>query len=87
MMERPRADLRLDSGGAKRSERVVSALELDDVRLPAVAVALGGARCQHVVLEPLRVPACDPLASRQQLLEPGELRDADRRREDPAVGS
>ena len=43
-VERVRPDLRLDPLGPQRSERLVAAVELDDVRLPAVAVALGGGR-------------------------------------------
>ena len=59
-------------------QRLVAAVELDDVRLPAVPVALGARRGQHEVLEPLRVPAGHALARCEQLLEAGELRDPDR---------
>ncbi len=40
-VQRPRPDLRLDACRAERGERLVAAVELDDVRLPAVPVALG----------------------------------------------
>src|SRR5207248_488499 len=39
-----RADRRLDPGGARGRERVVPAVGEDDVRLPAVDVALGDRR-------------------------------------------
>ena len=73
-----RPDLRLDALGPQRLQRLVPPVELDDVRLPAVAVAVGGARRQHEVLEPLGVPPGDSLPRREELLEPGELRDPDR---------
>ncbi len=38
------ADLRLDARGAQRGQRLVAAVELHDVGLPAVAVALVGRR-------------------------------------------
>ena len=41
-MERVGPDLHLDPLGPQRGQRLVAAVELDDVRLPAVAVALVG---------------------------------------------
>ena len=80
-MERPGADLGLDPLLAQPRERLIASVELDDVRLPAVPVALGCARREHERLEPLRVPARHALPSREQLLEPRDLRDADRAQE------
>ena len=44
-MERVRADLRLDALLPQAAQRLVAALELDDVCLPPVRVALVCARC------------------------------------------
>ena len=54
-MEGVRSDLRLDSFAAERGERVVAAVELDDVRLPAVLVALVGRRGRDDAAQALRV--------------------------------
>ena len=86
-VERPGADLRLDPLLAQPGQRLVAPVELDDVGLPAVPVPFGRARSEEQRLEPLRVPAGDALPRREQLLEPGELRDPDRAEQvrDPVV--
>ena len=43
-VQRERADLRLDPLRAQRGEHLVAAVDLDDVRLPAVDVAVVRAR-------------------------------------------
>ena len=78
VMERVRPDLRLDPLGPECGERLVTTVELDDVRLPPVPVARGRRRRQHDLPEALRVPPGHPLARRQELLEARELGDADR---------
>src|SRR5262245_6966404 len=80
-VDRPGPDLRLDPLLAKRIQRLVPAVELDDVRLPAVPVAVGRPWRQHEMLEALLVPAGYPLARLEQLVQAGELRDADRTQE------
>ena len=54
-VQRVRADLRLDPLRAQPGERLVAAVEPDDVGLPAVPVALGRGGRLDEVLEPLRV--------------------------------
>src|SRR5207249_2334529 len=51
-MQRVGADLRLDTLLPQRLERLVPAVELDDVRLPAVAVSVLGARQLDEPFEP-----------------------------------
>jgi hypothetical protein len=85
-VEGPRPDLRFDPRRAEGAEGIVTPIELDDVRLPSVAVTLRCARREHEVLEPLRVPARDALTSAEQFLEARELWNADRAG-DRAAGS
>src|SRR5437764_2207031 len=73
-----RADLGFDPIGAQGLERLVAAVEPDDVRLPAVPVALVGERKPHEPCEALGIGGGDPLPCLQELLEPAELRDAHR---------
>src|SRR5919109_1504821 len=74
----PRADLRFDAFVTERLERPVAPVDLHDVRLPAVAVALGSTRDEDDLAEAFRVPVGDALPRVQQLFEPLELRDAER---------
>src|SRR5207248_1528684 len=65
-----RADLCLDRLLAQRLEGLVPPVELHNVRLPAVAVALVGGRELDEAREPIGVRGRNPLARLQQLLEP-----------------
>ena len=79
LLQRVRADLRLDPLGAQLGEDAVAVVDLDDVGLPAVHVALVGARQQHrQVAQPLGVALGDARARGEQLVEPARLRDPDR---------
>src|SRR5689334_7215771 len=78
-VERVRADLALDALGAKIGHHAVAVVELDDVGLPAVAIAfVGGGQADRQVSEPLGVAGGNPLAGGEQLVEPPYLRDPDR---------
>src|SRR5947208_4716267 len=67
-VERVGADLGLDPVGPERGERLVPPVELDDVGLPAVLVALVGGRRLDSVPEPFRVGLCDAAAPCGQLV-------------------
>src|SRR6188768_158837 len=73
-MDGVRADLRLDALGAQGLERLVAAIERDDVCLPAMAVAVVGRRRADEMLEPLSIPVGDALARGEERLAPLELR-------------
>src|SRR2546423_2796722 len=73
-VQRVGADLRLDSLLPQRLERLVPAVELDDVRLPAVPVSLLRARQLDEPFEPLGVGRRQPLARLEKPFEPPELR-------------
>src|SRR5438105_5585708 len=76
-VQRVGADLGLDPFLPERLERVVAPVELDDERLPAVAVALVRARELDQAVQPRRVRRRDSLALAEELLEPPQLRNAD----------
>src|SRR6186997_2510996 len=69
VVDRVRADLRLDALGPQPRECIVAPVEAYDVRLPAVPVALVDRRRADEVGEPLRVPARDALPGREEALE------------------
>ena len=64
-----RTDLGLDPGRPQVLERLVAAIEPDDVRLPAVAIALVRGGKPHATLEPLRVGGGDPLPGLEELFK------------------
>src|SRR5262249_33050586 len=78
-VERIRADLCLDALGAELGEHTLAPLQLQDVRLPAVHVALVRRRqADRQVAEPLRVTVGDPRPLGEQLVEAADLREPDR---------
>src|SRR5207248_11222482 len=77
-VEGVRPDLRLDPGGAQRLERLVAPIELHDVRLPAVPVALVRGREVDQTGESLGIRVGEPLARLEELLAAAELRAPDR---------
>src|SRR3954471_16563559 len=68
-----RADLGLDPRLPQRVERAVARAELDDVRLPAVPVALLRRGSLHDPGQALAVRLRHPVARLPQLLEPAQL--------------
>src|SRR5438445_11100952 len=77
-LERIRADLRLDPLRAELLEDPVPVVDLDHVCLPAVNVAVVGAREQHGQLaQSLGVAAGDARPRGEQLVEAPDLREAD----------
>ena len=64
--------------GAQRGQRLVPAVERDDVRLPPVRVAGRRRRRLDEAGEPLLVEARDALARGQQLRQPAQLRQPER---------
>src|SRR5712691_378263 len=78
-VERVGADLRLDPLRSQRPEDLVAPLDLDDVGLPPVDVALvRGGQHQRQVIQAFVVGGRQPLACRVQLAQTPQLRDADR---------
>src|SRR5919204_3657744 len=68
-VQRPGADLRLDPGAAQGCDRLVTAVDLDDVGLPAVPVVPVGTRNEQDFLEALRVPRGNTLSRAEEILE------------------
>src|SRR5579864_6555217 len=88
LVQRIRADLAADALAAQAGHHLVAAVDLDDVGLPAVPVAVVRLRQNDVeVGEPLRIAGGDRLPACKQLAEPAHLRDAERAQHvaDPVV--
>src|SRR5712691_324955 len=77
-MERVGADLRLDSPLAQRPQHLVTTVDLDNVRLPAVLVFLVRRRRLDGAAKPFGVRLGDPPARCEQSVETSELCDPDR---------
>ena len=77
-MKRVGPDLSLYPLFSQRRQRFVAPVELDDVRLPSVTVALGGAWRLDQTVEPLLVRLGERVPRLPKLVEAAELREPDR---------